>query len=74
MGRTVGNRLTPARASLLGSVQYINMHAIALHLQLCACRAPLNGAATTAASSSASAVDPSPPWGVCRQASARSLV
>ncbi|PTB36966.1 hypothetical protein M441DRAFT_50971 [Trichoderma asperellum CBS 433.97] len=41
------------------------MHAIALHLQLCACRAPLIGAATTAASSSAaSALDPSPPWGV----------
>jgi hypothetical protein len=43
---------------------YINMHAIALHLQLCACRAPLISAAATAASSSASAVDPSPPWGV----------
>lgn len=41
------------------------MHAIALHLQLCACRAPLIGAATTAAScSAASALDPSPPWGV----------
>lgn len=38
MARTVGNRLTPARASL---PCYINMHAIALHLQLCACRAPL---------------------------------